>query len=572
MLSPIALPLLAMVALPPRLPAGPGAAAPSEPPPGLIAIAGGRVTVGTDSKEITEMIRDHKDQSGALAGETPQQKVEVDDFYLMVTEVTNEQYALFVRASNAKPPIEWGVKVIDEARSTFLQDQGKRIAEASARGERLERKKFDEHGWWDRHWQEVQWEVPQELLAHPVTWVDYQGATDYARWAGLRLMTEFEYARAARGDGSARYPWGDEWRDASAATFESGAKATLPVGTYPDGAVGGVYDLVGNVWEWTSSPYVGFKGYSSIKVKLDRNQTVEGLAPFDPSKCVLVGGSFQTPQIAARIATRMGTIRDQATNAVGFRCAASTLAGLDAAHALLEADVSLNVLPDDVEFFPQGALVARRWSSSPGTASDVQQQVGGARKKGRLEHYAVIERYDQVLFVPAANANAGSLKDLSDRSAERPVHLGVLSTTVPVASPALLPGSYHVAWRAAGKAPAAQGDNAIDWSRVTGFDEKHDLYVFLDMQAAPVACMPAAPMLYDRQKDRGRVALEPFVPPTAEELAKLEKEGKPAPEPLDTVHLHVVVPGASKGKAFLIDVGLRYEDGVGPDEAWRLDA
>ena len=68
---------------------------------------------------------------------------------------------------------------------------------------------WDPAGWWELNWQDQPWRVPEDRLAHPVAAVSHEEATAYARWAGLRLMTEVEFHRAARGDSDRRYPWGD---------------------------------------------------------------------------------------------------------------------------------------------------------------------------------------------------------------------------------------------------------------------------------------------------------------------------------------------------------------------------
>ena len=541
-----------------------------EAPPGMVLIEGGKLTVGTPLKEAIELIKANTEQGKAIAGETPQHELEIDDFYLMTTEVTNEQYAAYIRATGAKPPHLWGATALDEARRNFLEEQGKAAREASKRGERFTRERFDEVAWWDKNWEDVDWEVPQDLLSHPVTYVDFKGATGYAKWAGLHVMSEFEYYRAARRNSDNRYPWGDKWADGCASNVDAKIDGTSPVGSFPDGAVEGVYDLVGNVWEWTSSSYVGFDGYERVEVKLGRKQTFDAMAPFDPSERVLVGGGFSSSQLATRIATRFATHRTQTTDALGFRCAASAVPGLDAAQAILKDDIDLTVLPDDVSFAAENSVVTRRWLESPGTAQEVEQLVGGKRAKGKVETYRVIDGYDQVLFVPVTKLSGGSTRDLETMTlSQGPVHIGFLTTTIPLVEPALEPGTYHVAWRAGGKPRGDQKDDTFDWASLPGFDEKEDRLVFLDLEATPIAASPVRPMLHDKIRRRGSVKIEPFVPPTPDELKKLEREGQEPPRPLDTVVLNVVVPGKSRGKGFLMDLPLKTDPSVTPKD-WRL--
>jgi formylglycine-generating enzyme required for sulfatase activity len=91
---------------------------------------------------------------------------------------------------------------------------------------------------------------------HPVTWVSCEDAEAYATWADCRLPTFEEWQRAIRGGDERRFPWGDEIDKPRCNTAELGVGGTTPVGTFPEGvSLFGCYDMLGNVWEWTSTWY-----------------------------------------------------------------------------------------------------------------------------------------------------------------------------------------------------------------------------------------------------------------------------------------------------------------------------
>ncbi|AWN32635.1 DNA-binding protein (plasmid) [Streptomyces sp. NEAU-S7GS2] len=103
-----------------------------------------------------------------------------------------------------------------------------------------------------RHWN--QGRCPRELYDHPVVWVTHEQATAYAKWAGKELPSALQWEKAARGTNGSSWPWGDQRTPSKANVKETGLGTTTSVSRYHSGVSEyGVYDLVGNVWEWCAT-------------------------------------------------------------------------------------------------------------------------------------------------------------------------------------------------------------------------------------------------------------------------------------------------------------------------------
>ena len=114
------------------------------------------------------------------------------------------------------------------------------------------------------------WRGMFELIPLPLSWpvyVSHAEATAYARWRGTRLPTEAEFQRAAYGSphGERRHPWGDDEPTAEHGVFDFNSWDPEAAGSHPEGASAwGVEDLVGNGWEWTSTPFAPFPGFQPM--------------------------------------------------------------------------------------------------------------------------------------------------------------------------------------------------------------------------------------------------------------------------------------------------------------------
>jgi iron(II)-dependent oxidoreductase len=154
----------------------------------------------------------------------------------------------------------------------------------------------------------------------PVVHVCWYEADAYARWAGRRLPTEAEWEKATRWDPatgrSLRYPWGDEDPTPERANLGQRHLRPAPVGAYPLGASPlGVEQLIGDVWEWTSSHFTGYPGFAAWPYR-EYSEVF-----FGPEYRVLRGGSFGADEVACRGTFRNWDYPIRRQIFSGFRCA-----------------------------------------------------------------------------------------------------------------------------------------------------------------------------------------------------------------------------------------------------------
>jgi formylglycine-generating enzyme required for sulfatase activity len=153
----------------------------------------------------------------------------------------------------------------------------------------------------------------------PVSHVSYYEASAFAKWAGRRLPTEAEWEKAAcfSSGKHARqnFPWGDDAADVKKANlFENDLWSVAPIGAFPDGQNAyGCHQMIGDVWEWTTSDYVPYPGFKSEFDEYNDKWFV--------NQKVLRGGSFATPQLHIRSTYRNFFHAHERWMISGFRCA-----------------------------------------------------------------------------------------------------------------------------------------------------------------------------------------------------------------------------------------------------------
>ena len=271
----------------------------SPPPPGSRAAAaevlvpGGPFEMGTST------------EPWALDNERPAHQVEVAPFFIDTAAVTNGAYLAFMEAGGYDEPAWWTVPGWAHRQETALT--APRFWERE--GDRWWRLRFG-----------IREQVPPW---EPVMHVSFHEAQAYAAWAGKRLPTEAEWEKAARWDPvsgrSRRYPWGDEDPGPQHANLGQRHLRPAAAGAYPGGASPlGVQQLIGDVWEWTSSdfrPYPGFNAFPYPEYSL---------VFFGADYKVLRGGSFGSDAVAVRGTFRNWDYPIRRQIFAGFRCARDT--------------------------------------------------------------------------------------------------------------------------------------------------------------------------------------------------------------------------------------------------------
>ena len=264
--------------------------------PAEVLVPGGPFTMGTST------------EPWALDNERPAHTVQVAPFYLDTTPVTCGAYTEFIDDGGYDDP-RWWTGTGWEHRQKRRAD---RAAVLAARGPAVDPPGVRQAG------------AGRAGRTGPArVWYE---ADAYARWAGRRLPTEAEWEKAARFDPATgltrRYPWGNADPDTSHANLGQAFLRPAPAGSYPDGAAPcGARQLIGDVWEWTSSDFLPYPGFEAWPYK-EYSEVF-----FGPEYKVLRGGSFGVSPVACRGTFRNWDYPIRRQIFAGFRTARSGVAG-----------------------------------------------------------------------------------------------------------------------------------------------------------------------------------------------------------------------------------------------------
>lgn len=207
--------------------------------------------------------------------EQPQKRIHLDAFYIDKYETTVGRYAKYLVASGARPP---------------------------------------------RFWEQASPETESDV---PVVGVDWDEADAYCQWAGKRLPTEAEWEKAARGTDGRKHPWGNDGPTPQIANLGRGgtfgySKSLEKVGSFETGkSPFGVYDMIGNVWEWVADWY----DRNAYKTMPDRNPKGPDKEGEKGAQKVIRGGSWERVPLVARVAARHRASPSTQNGYIGFRCA-----------------------------------------------------------------------------------------------------------------------------------------------------------------------------------------------------------------------------------------------------------
>lgn len=283
----------------------------------MVLIPAGEFIMGSDKVEKTNISGEFGNTKPWYLDEHPKHKVSLPAYYIEEHEVTDAQYMKFLEETTIPAPEYW-IKsgyILSEKANKLNEISVERLRMLASKVFKLDKdtRKMSK--------QELLKDINNKLHYMdklPVTDVTWKQAQRYCTWAGLRLPTEAEWEKAARGSNGQEFPWGNEWHSNMSNTgSEQWEMNVAPVESYQtDKSVYGIYDLAGNVSEWVGDWYKPYPG-SDYKSKDfgEKFRVVRGAAWGG-------GQGHYALELFQRGAYRANMLPDSTFDDVGFRCAA----------------------------------------------------------------------------------------------------------------------------------------------------------------------------------------------------------------------------------------------------------
>ena len=258
----------------------------------FVKIKGGIFEMGYNGKEFSYDI------------ELPEHKTYLEDYEIGIFPITNREYLEFMNDGGYETYKYW------------LSDGWEKVKSNNWKSPMYWEKIDDE--WYVRDFLGIRKINPNEPVCH----VSYYEADAYCKWAGKRLPTEAEWEKAACWNETKQektiFPWGNNSpTEENCNLLESYHWGCTEIGTYPSGkSPSGCEQMIGDVWEWTSSEFVGYPGF---KTGFDEYND-----KWFTNQKVLRGGSFGTPKMSIRGSYRNFFRLDERWLFSGFRCVENT--------------------------------------------------------------------------------------------------------------------------------------------------------------------------------------------------------------------------------------------------------
>ncbi|MDH5228612.1 MAG: formylglycine-generating enzyme family protein [Gammaproteobacteria bacterium] len=278
-------------------------------------IPAGIFTMGSEETDNKNRAAEFGSEKPWYADEKPARKINLPAFYIDKYEVSNEQYREYILKNQKQPTKFWlekgyhysfDLERLQQAPMNILKKMASTLLQLD----------MD-----TRHMNQQQ--LVGAILSHynyfsslPVTFISWQEAADYCQAQGKRLPSEAEWEKTARGDSQQRFVWGEQWEPGLANIGEEEwPMGVAPVGSYKtDQSPHAVFDLAGNVSEWTNDWYQAYPGSDYVNKFYGQKHKVAR------------GGGWSAEghyalELYYRAAYRINLNPDRRYNDVGFRCA-----------------------------------------------------------------------------------------------------------------------------------------------------------------------------------------------------------------------------------------------------------